>query len=90
MIEGVRQSASGASDYFLSSRGDLIYRPGGSASGDNLVLNWISRDNDVEALPLESRSFDWPKVSPNGSRIAVQILAGDGPDVWLYEVAPRS
>jgi eukaryotic-like serine/threonine-protein kinase len=38
----------------------------------------------------DERFFSWPRVSPDGKRVAVEIGTGDGSfDVWLYDLASK-
>ena len=40
---------------------------------------------------LDTADFAWPKVSPDGKRIAVEVRTGDGRwDIWIYDLASRS
>jgi hypothetical protein len=40
---------------------------------------------------LDTGYFAWPKISPNGQRIAVEVPTGDGTwDIWVYDVPSRS
>jgi Tol biopolymer transport system component len=63
-----------------------VYLPGPIApSGDrNLVM--VERDGDVSALPLPAGVYRHPRVSPDGSRIAVEREEGTEANVWIYDV----
>jgi len=40
---------------------------------------------------LDTADFAWPKISPDGKRIAVEVRTGDGRwDIWIYDLATRS
>ncbi len=40
---------------------------------------------------LDTGYFAWPKISPDGKRIAVEVPTGDGTwDIWVYDVPSRS
>ena len=40
---------------------------------------------------LDTGYFAWPKISPDGQRIAVEVRTGDSRwDIWVYDVASRS
>ncbi len=40
---------------------------------------------------LDTAYFAWPKISPDGKRIAVEVATGDGRwDIWVYDLPSRS
>jgi dipeptidyl aminopeptidase/acylaminoacyl peptidase len=44
-----------------------------------------------EPTALDTGYFAWPKVSPDGNRIAVEMRTGDGRwDIWIYDRESRS
>ena len=89
IVEGVQQAFggfSGTSQYAFSDRGGLVYMPGGALSS-TYQLAWVDHDDQVELLPFEPRSSLNLNLSPNGQRIALEILGGDGNfDIWIYEI----
>jgi hypothetical protein len=39
---------------------------------------------------LDTAYFAWPKISPDGKRIAVEVITGDGRwDIWVYDLPSR-
>ena len=87
VVEGVQAVyATGASQYAFSDRGELVYMPGGIARSA-FQLAWVNRNGQVERLPFEPRSSGDFDLSPDGQRIALEILGDDGEwDIWIYEV----
>ena len=81
-LEGVMQSATGAAQYSLSSTGTLVYLAGGVA-GDKSRLVWVSRDGEEQPLPAAPHSYLFPRVSPDGRRVALRI-AEEESQVWVY------
>ena len=91
LVEGVRTatatSTSAAMQFGVSDDGSLVYVPG-SAGGDQVVsLTWVDRDGDEESIPAPPRVYDRPRVSPDGTRVAVDIDAGDNVDIWIWNLA---
>jgi serine/threonine protein kinase len=84
-LEGVRESSPGATHYGLFSGGTLVYVPGrmqGSASR----LMWVDRVGKEQSLAAPARVYNYPKLSPDGRRIAITI--GEGTvDIWFYDMA---
>ena len=85
LVEGLRQGQSfGVVHFAVSASGSLVYVP---ATGDDVVtLTWVTRDGSEEALPMPSRQYDTPRVSPDGTRIAVDITEGDTSNVWIWDL----
>jgi eukaryotic-like serine/threonine-protein kinase len=72
---------SGRAAFSTSQNGVLAYRAGSDLPPRTLV--WVSRDGTEQPSTAPARGYDYPRVSPDGRRIAVEI----GPQVWLYDVA---
>ena len=69
----------------FSSDGTLVYVPvEGRKFGRELV--WLDRNGQVAALPLPERVFRVPRLSPDASRIAVQV-EGANEQIWIYDLA---
>ena len=87
LVEGVTAaSTTGAVQFSVSSTGSLVYDPG-SSEGDEVTLTWVDRDGNEEPLPAPPRAYDHPRVSPDGTRVAVDIADGDNVDVWIWNLA---
>jgi Tol biopolymer transport system component len=86
-IEGVNaQTVSGAAQFAVSNTGTLAYLAGvGSAS--DAPVEWMTHDG--KTMPLRAMPSDWsnPHFSPDGRRLAQDILNGSNIDVWIYEWA---
>ena len=80
------QSNIGAAHFSFSSLGSLLYIPGG-IGGTERTLVWVDRQGAVEPLAAPPRRYNAPRLSPDGQRLAVEIL-GANLDVWIYDI-PR-
>ncbi len=49
-------------------------------------LVWVDRKGNIESLK-SGRDFDFPRLSPDGSRLAVTSYDGPKRDIWLLEFA---
>ena len=90
LIDGVRagsDTTSGAMHFALADNGSLIYVPGAAGGGGVVSLTWVDRDGDGESIPAPPRAYDHLRVSPDGTRIAVDIADGDNTDVWIWDLA---
>ncbi|MEJ2202876.1 MAG: protein kinase [Gemmatimonadota bacterium] len=74
---------SGNSDAVLSPNGTLVYQ----VANTDALVGWVGSDNRFEPLLTEPRAYAYPRLSPNGSRIAVSVGAGGRSDVWVYDIA---
>ena len=50
-------------------------------------LFWVNRNGQEQPLAAEPRSYTDPRVSPDGSRIALTVRDPDNPDIWVGNVA---
>ena len=95
VVEGVlRGGLSGVAQFSLSSTGTLIYIPG-PVTGAEFSLAVMSR-TEPEALDLLKfplKSYGYPRVSPEGRRVAFSTEDGNKSNVWIYDrdgtTAPR-
>ena len=89
LVEGVRDAPTitGAVQFSVARNGSLVYVPGSAGSGNVVSLVWVGRDGDEERIPAPPRAYDRPRVSPDGTRVAVDIADGDNTDVWIWDLA---
>ncbi len=86
VVEGVLQSrASGAAQYSLSATGSLVYVPGGIEE-DNQKLVWVTRSGTELPLAAPTHSYTFPRLSPDGRRVAVGIAEREA-QVWLHDLS---
>jgi serine/threonine-protein kinase len=98
MIDGVRSQTSGgvgagglanitgAGEFALSTNGLLAYIESPAALGtDGRVLAWVDRQGHESLLPgLPPRPYAYPKISPDGKRLALDIRDQDQ-DIWTFD-----
>jgi serine/threonine-protein kinase len=84
-IEGVMQSATGAAQYSVSSTGTLVYLAGGIVGGQSRMV-WVSRNGEEQLLPAAPHDYQFPRVSPDGRRVAVAI-AEQEQQIWVYDIS---
>jgi serine/threonine-protein kinase len=61
--------------------GALAYVP--RSLPDRLTLAWVDRSGRETPLPADARPYRHPRVSPNGSRIAVEVQDPGDTNVWI-------
>ncbi len=87
LVEGVADAGTttGAVQFSVAATGSLVYVPGGSGAGWSLV--WVDRDGQEEAISIEPQVHRRLRVSPDGTRVAVEVAAPDNTDVWIWHLA---
>ena len=84
----VVNSASGAANFSIAANGRLVYASG-AGSGGARSLVWVDREGREELLAAEPGSYTTPRVSPDGTRVAVDRGGGRQPGcVGLQHRAP--
>jgi eukaryotic-like serine/threonine-protein kinase len=78
-------STSNRPVFSASDNGTLVYQTGSEQGGWRLV--WFSRDGKPTGFLGElDRYFD-PAISPDGKRVATELLTGQGTgDIWIFDL----
>ncbi len=87
VVEGVRVEGGGAVQYAVADDGSLAYIPGTAASNVGRRLMFVGRDGTSETLTVPARDYLDLALSPDQTRVAVQIADGANADVWVAEIA---
>jgi Tol biopolymer transport system component len=98
VMKDVLQSVIGAGHFDVATTGDLAYvGSGGSsaymaASAASLppALSWVDRNDRTQPLKIAQQPYLSPRVSPDGRRIAVWILAGARCAIGVFDVERES
>jgi len=81
LVQGVLQTVAGFPQYSFSDTGTLVYVSGAATVQRTLV--WVARDGTEQALPVAPHEYDWPRLSPDGKRVAVEVEG----QTWIYDIA---
>jgi serine/threonine-protein kinase len=84
MLDDVARSVRGAAQLEISRTGALVYRRGGQDAG-LLTVTWIEGAGKTEPLLAKPGRYDRPELSPDGQRLALDVLEGSGVDIWVYD-----
>jgi len=98
VIGGVMQAArsqrwtlnTGAGQFTVSRSGSLAYLEGGLLPDQKNTLVWVDRKGRGEPLDAPEAPYLWPRLSPDGKLVAVQVLeAGKQHDfrIWLLDIS---
>jgi Tol biopolymer transport system component/tRNA A-37 threonylcarbamoyl transferase component Bud32 len=87
VAEDVPAKAAGAADAVVSGDGTLAYIAGAAAAQRRLV--WIDRDGARTVLPTPLRSYAVPRISPDGTRIALDVRE-QRVSIWIWDIARQT
>jgi serine/threonine-protein kinase len=76
---------TGAAYFDVSAAGALAYVPG-VAEGGERTLVWVDRKGSAETVPLPPRSYLFPRISPDGKSIVVEV-EGATHNLYSYDLA---
>ncbi len=85
IAEGMRMGIVGSVDLAISRTGTLLYVSG--AGQGNSQLSWVARDGTAQ--PVDSAwhgFFQYPSISPDGTRLAVSVFEAARTDVWIKQL----
>jgi serine/threonine-protein kinase len=71
-------------EFDLSGNGTLVYR-GGSA-GNSSVLSWLDSGGTTEPVISKPGHYGSPRLSPDGSRLALTMLRDGKQNLWIYDL----
>jgi hypothetical protein len=76
---------TGAGEYVVSADGTLAYADAPDATSAAMsTLVWVDRQGREEPLGAPAHAYFQPRVSPDGTRVAVAI-AEQGNDIWVWD-----
>ncbi|MBI3112341.1 MAG: PD40 domain-containing protein, partial [Ignavibacteriales bacterium] len=82
---GMLALESGSAMFDISENGTLVYASGGPAPTQQQTVEWLTMKNVRIPVITSSRAFSAASLSPDGTRIALQINAANN-DIWLYDL----
>jgi hypothetical protein len=62
-----------------------VYIEGQSANKPERTLVWVDRHGKEEPLAVPSRAYAYARLSPDGTKIALDARDGDY-DIWIWNV----
>ena len=76
--------ATGAAEFDVAADGTLVYVEG-SAAAFRRMLAWVDRSGRVEPLGAPPRQYSGLRLSPDGTRVAVEIDDLEK-DIWVWDL----
>jgi len=78
---------NGAADFAVSDTGTLVFlRPNPQAPEERRTLAWLDRQGEEEALAIEAGTYQYPRVSPDGTRVALDMERAGNRDIWILDL----
>ncbi len=74
---------AGGAEFDLSMAGTLVYLPARSEGIYTLV--WVDREGREEALGAPALGYIYPRISPDGTRLAVDMRRGGNRDIYIWD-----
>jgi serine/threonine-protein kinase len=78
-------TGQGGADFDVARNGTLVYVPGGVAATARTLV-WLDRQGREEAIKTPSRAYTYPRLAPDGTRIALDIREQEN-DIWVWDLA---
>ena len=87
VLQDSRIFPNGAGAFGVSDTGSLVYEPGLDVDGVRRSLVWVDRQGNQTVVDEREEDFRAPRLSPDGSRIAVEIFAPGAPAaIYIYGI----
>lgn len=88
MFDGVRGAGIGVPYLAISDTGSLVYA-GGNPDQLRRTLVWVDGEGREEPLSMEPRNYFYPRISPDGTKVALEARGEDG-DIWVWEFSRQT
>jgi hypothetical protein len=80
-------STFGFAQLDVSRTGTLVYRR--SAARGQLVAAWLDSSGKTEPLPMKPGQYTFPRLSPDGRRLALAVTNSGITNIWIHERQSR-
>jgi serine/threonine-protein kinase len=85
VVEGVSEvEPTGSGQFAVSANGTLVYLPGRNRLG-TFQIDWVNQQGKAQSLTKQAGLYTNIMLSPDGQRVALDVLAGGTEDIWVYE-----
>ena len=83
LVEGVMIKPNSYPLFTVSESGDLLYVTGTGNVGSERSLVWVDRDGREEPIAAPPNDYSYPRISPDGRRVALDTRGEDG-GIWIW------
>jgi eukaryotic-like serine/threonine-protein kinase len=85
VLQRLATKETGTADFAIATDGTLVYMEAPSGLAANArTLVWVDRSGKEEPIAAQPRPYMQPRVSPDGTRIAV-FSADQENDIWIWD-----
>lgn len=89
VVEGVVMAGAGTgADFSVAADGTLVYVQDGAQTGACRTMVWVDRQGREEALAAPPRAYVYPRLSPDGMRVAVAVADQEN-DIWIWDLSRK-
>jgi serine/threonine-protein kinase len=88
IVDGVALGRRGAGEFAVAATGALVYVTGNGRTRTERSLAWVSRDGREEALNVPPRMYEYPRLSPDGTMIAVSVTDQEK-DIYIWDIGTK-
>jgi len=85
VVPEIATTADGGADFGAALNGTLVYVPRTGAALAR-ALTWVDRNGREAPIRAPARSYTYPRLSPDGSKLAVGARDQDQ-DIWIWDFA---
>ena len=88
VLENVDMKPAGAANFTVSESGTLAFISGqASPNLPNRTLVWVDRQGRETPINLPAGDYRSPRVSPDGTRVAVTLGVAENENVWVADLS---
>jgi serine/threonine protein kinase len=85
------QALSGGAQFDVSRSGTLVYRKGGGSTAPAMAtIQWLTPGTNgagkKEPLLSKPGIYIFPRLSPDGTRLAMMVMEHGAMDLWVYDL----
>jgi predicted Ser/Thr protein kinase len=86
LVQDIASSAGlGIAQFDFSRAGTFVYRAG-KASDQRWPVVWLGSSGETRPLVAKPGAYDMPRLSPDGSRLALQVNSGKDRDLYIDDL----
>ena len=88
VVDTVNMKGTGAANFSVAQNGSLVYVRWAQGAGGAVSLVWVDRDGNEEPLAAQPGAYNEPRISPEGTRVALRVVDDSGnSDIHIYDLA---